>query len=129
MKITAGKPDNSEYEIIKGESETALTAAAARIYPWIDFATLKLRHRIGRGPLCDVWLATHHQSKDDYEVAIKMLHPIKKDQMRVVVDKFKDLVSKSQEMENVCLLRGVSSINGRVSKKTNMCFSIFFPCV
>ncbi|CAH8305952.1 unnamed protein product [Eruca vesicaria subsp. sativa] len=116
MKITAGKLDDSEYEIVKGESEAALAAAAAaaRISPWIDSATLKLRHRIGRGPFGDVWLATHHQSTKDYEVAIKMFHPITKDQRRVVVDKFQDLVSKSQGMENVCLLRGVSSINGRI---------------
>ncbi|CAF2241574.1 unnamed protein product [Brassica napus] len=111
-KITAKKNDDFDYEIIEGESKTALAAAGTS--PWIDSATLELRHRIGRGPFGDVWLATHHQSTKDYEVAIKMLHPINKDQMRVVVDKFKDLVSKSQGMENVCLLRGVSIISGRI---------------
>ncbi|CAI9771497.1 unnamed protein product [Fraxinus pennsylvanica] len=38
------------------------------------------RHRIGRGPFGDVWLATHHSNTEHYkeyhEVAIKMLHPI-----------------------------------------------------
>ncbi|XP_018449988.2 E3 ubiquitin-protein ligase KEG-like isoform X2 [Raphanus sativus] len=111
-KFTAKKNDDYDYEIIEGETKTAL--AVAGMSPWIDSAKLELRHRIGRGPFGDVWLATHHQSKKDYEVAIKMLHPINKDQVRVVVDKFKDLVSKSQGMENVCLLRGVSSINGRI---------------
>ncbi|KAG2319521.1 hypothetical protein Bca52824_012734 [Brassica carinata] len=111
-KITAKKNDDSDYEIIEGESKTALAAAGAS--PWIDSTTLELRHRIGRGPFGDVWLATHHQSTKDYEVAIKMLHPINKDQMRAVVDKFKDLVSKSQGMENVCLLQGVSSLGGRI---------------
>lgn len=118
-KITAKKNDDFDYEIIEGESKTALAAAGTS--PWIDSATLELRHRIGRGPFGDVWLATHHQSTKDYEVAIKMLHPINKDQMRVVVDKFKDLVSKSQGIENVCLLRGVSIISGRVSKEKQTC--------
>jgi len=114
-KIIAGKPDDTEYEIIEGESESALAAGTS---PWMNSSTLKLRHRIGRGPFGDVWLATHHQSTEDYdehhEVAIKMLYPIKEDQRRVVVDKFEDLFSKCQGLENVCLLRGVSSINGKI---------------
>lgn len=117
-KIAAQKPDDSEYEIIEGGSESALATGTS---PWMNSATLKLRHRIGRGPFGDVWLATHHQSTEDYdehhEVAIKMLHPIKEDQRKVVVDKFEDLFSKCQGVESVCLLRGVSSISGRVSKK------------
>ena len=112
-KITAKKNDDFDYEIIEGESKTALAAAGTS--PWIDSATLELRHRIGRGPFGDVWLATHHQSTKDYEVAIKMLHPIKEDQRKVVVDKFEDLFSKCQGVESVCMLRGVSSISGRVS--------------
>ncbi|KAJ0247391.1 Protein kinase domain-containing protein [Hirschfeldia incana] len=118
-KITAKKNDDSDYEIIEGESKTALAAAGTS--PWIDSATLELRHRIGRGLFGDVWLATHHQSAKDYEVAIKMLHPINKDQMRLVVDKFKDLVSKSRGMENFCILRGVSIINGRICLVMNFC--------
>ncbi|CAA7046808.1 unnamed protein product [Microthlaspi erraticum] len=114
-KMVADKADDSEYEIIEGEPESALAAGTS---PWMNSATLKLRHRIGRGPFGDVWLATHHQSTEDYdehhEVAIKMLHPIKEDQRRVVVDKFEDLFSKCQGMDNVCLLRGVSSISGKI---------------
>jgi hypothetical protein len=85
----------------------------------IDPAKLKLRHRIGRGPFGDVWLATHHQSTEDYdechEVAVKMLHPIKEEHMRVVLDKFDNLFSKCQGIENVCFLHGISVINGKVS--------------
>ncbi|CAN6985270.1 unnamed protein product [Brassica rapa subsp. trilocularis] len=114
-KIAPQKPDDSEYEIIEGGSESALATGAS---PWMNSATLKLRHRIGRGPFGDVWLATHHQSTEDYdehhEVAIKMLHPIKEDQRKVVVDKFEDLFSKCQGVESVCMLRGVSSISGRI---------------
>ncbi|XP_010437936.1 PREDICTED: E3 ubiquitin-protein ligase KEG-like [Camelina sativa] len=113
-KIISGKPDDSEYEIIEGACESALAAGTS---PWVDSSTLKLRHRIGRGPFGDVWLATHHQSTDDYdehhEVAVKMLHPIKEYQKRVVVE-FDDLFSKCQGMENVCLLRGVSTISGKI---------------
>ncbi|XP_010546555.1 PREDICTED: E3 ubiquitin-protein ligase KEG [Tarenaya hassleriana] len=114
-KVAAtSKPDDSEYEIVEGESENVLSMTT----PWVNSSTLKLRHRIGRGPFGDVWLATHHQSTEDYdehhEVAIKMLHPIKEDQRRVVLDKFDDLFSKCHGMDNVCQLRGICSISGRI---------------
>lgn len=85
----------------------------------IDPVKLKLRHRIGRGPFGDVWLATHHQSTEDYdeyhEVAVKMLQPLKEEHMRLVLDKFDGLFSKCQGVENVCFLHGISVMNGKVS--------------
>ncbi|KAG6740327.1 hypothetical protein POTOM_055773 [Populus tomentosa] len=84
----------------------------------IDPAKLKLRHRIGRGPFGDVWLATHHQSTEDYdeyhEVAVKMLQPLKEEHMRLVLDKFDGLFSKCQGVENVCFLHGISVMNGKI---------------
>lgn len=81
-------------------------ASPNQISPWIDPGTIKLRHRIGRGPFGDVWLATHHQAADDYEVdhevAVKMLHPIKEDNSKAVLDKFNDLFSKCQGLKGVC---------------------------
>jgi hypothetical protein len=35
--------------------------------------------------------------------------------MRVVLDKFDNLFSKCQGIENVCFLHGISVINGKVS--------------
>lgn len=110
-----------EYELFEGDPDHLRTVAASsnESFPWIDPAKLKLRHRIGRGPFGDVWLATHHQSTQDYdeyhEVAVKMLHPIKEDYLRAVLDKFDDIFSRCQGIEGVCLLHGMSIINGKVS--------------
>ncbi|WCJ30315.1 Protein kinase superfamily protein [Euphorbia peplus] len=109
-----------EYELFEGDPENLRTVVASpnESTPWIDPANLKLRHRIGRGPFGDVWLATHHQSTQDYdeyhEVAVKMLHPVKEDHLRLLFDKFDDLFSKCKEIEGVSLLYGISIINGKI---------------
>ena len=110
-----------EYELLEDDPDhvTTVGASSSQISPWIQPKKLKLRHRIGRGNFGDVWLATHHQSTEDYEqfheVAVKILHPIKEDHMRVVLDKFEDLFSKCQGLRGVCWLQGISIISGKVS--------------
>lgn len=116
----------SEYEFLEGDDDQLRIAAAAsnlRI-PWIDPSVLKLRHRIGKGPFGDVWLATYHPcSPKDYgqcsEVAIKMLHPIKQDDMRTLLDKFVDLYSQCQGVNNICFLQGISILSGKVRVPSN----------
>ncbi|GMQ03058.1 hypothetical protein CsSME_00049012 [Camellia sinensis var. sinensis] len=109
-----------DFELIEGDVGQIRTVEASpnQISPWIDPATIKLRHRIGRGPFGDLWLATHHQATEDYdeyhEVAIKMLHPIKEDNVKVVLDKFNDLFSKCQGLKGVCWLHGISIISGKI---------------
>ncbi|GMI83864.1 Kinase of the Outer Chloroplast membrane 1 [Hibiscus trionum] len=112
----------SEYEFVEGDDDDdklrtvveALNPAA----PWIDPSVLKLRHRIGTGPFGDVWLATYLRSTKDcdqnHEVAIKMLHQIKQDAMRTLLDKFGDLYSKCQHVDNICSLHGISIISGKI---------------
>lgn len=110
-----------EYELFEGDPDH-LTTVAASIYqssrPWIESSDLKLRHRIGRGPFGDVWLATHHQSTEDYdeyhEVAIKMLPLIKEELMKTVLYKFESLFMKFQGI-STCLLHGISIIHGKVN--------------
>ncbi|XVE53602.1 hypothetical protein DITRI_Ditri03aG0015800 [Diplodiscus trichospermus] len=100
----------SEYEFLEGDDDQLGTVVAALNHriPWIDPLMLKLRHRIGRGPFGVVWLATYHRSTKDYDqyykVAIKMLHPIKQDDMRTLLDKFDDLYSKCQGLNNMCII-------------------------
>jgi hypothetical protein len=120
-QIVATQPGASfEYELLEDDPDYLRTVAASssRISPWIEPSKLKLRHRIGRGPFGDVWLATHHQSTKDYdefhEVAVKMLLPIKEEHTRALLDKFEDLFSKCQGAGGVCLLHGVSIISGKV---------------
>ncbi|XP_022754485.1 E3 ubiquitin-protein ligase KEG-like [Durio zibethinus] len=109
-----------EYEFLEADDDQLRTVVAAsnQIIPWIDPSILKLRHRIGRGPFGDVWLATCCRSTNDYdqyyEVAIKMLHPIKQDDMRSLLDKFDDLYSKCQGVNNTCSLHGISIISGKI---------------
>lgn len=122
-QVVANQPSASfEYEILDRDSDGLRTVGASseQTSPWIEPVKLKLRHRIGRGPFGDVWLATHHQSTEDYdeyhEVAIKMFHPIKEDNMRTVLDKLKDIFHKCQGVGGVCWLYGTSIINGKVSR-------------
>ncbi|OUZ99865.1 Protein kinase domain [Macleaya cordata] len=109
-----------EFELFEGDPENLKTVVATpnQISPWIDPSALKLKHRIGRGPFGDVWLATHHRSTEDYdeyhEVAVKMLHPIKEDHMQAFVDKFEDLFSKYQGTQGVCRLHGISIRTGKI---------------
>ncbi|KAE8721204.1 Kinase superfamily protein isoform 2 [Hibiscus syriacus] len=53
-----------EYELLEGDPDQLriVVATPSQAAPWINPLSLKLKHRIGRGPFGDVWLATHHQS-------------------------------------------------------------------
>ncbi|KAJ0030748.1 hypothetical protein Pint_12417 [Pistacia integerrima] len=105
-----------------GKVSAALPAASAyeQTTMWINPATLKLGHRIGTGPFGETWLAMLRRSMEDYDyyeyhgVAVKMLHPVKEDHMRVLLDKLDDLFSKCQGVEGVCFLQGISVMNGKI---------------
>ncbi|XP_010241561.1 PREDICTED: uncharacterized protein LOC104586124 [Nelumbo nucifera] len=120
-QIGTTKPAVSfEYELLEEDTEQVRTVVATpnQISPLIDPAALKLKHRIGRGPFGDVWLATHHQSTEEYdeyhEVAVKMLHPIKEDHMQEFLNKFEDLFFRCQALKGVCWLHGISIKCGRI---------------
>ena len=118
--ITTPPGASFEYEFLEGDSDFPGTvrASSSRTNPWIEPERLKLRHRIGRGPFGDVWLATHHHSTEDFdeyhEVAAKMLYPIREDNMKIILEKFNELYSKCQGVASVCWLHGISILNGRV---------------
>ncbi|KAK6263671.1 hypothetical protein SCA6_019105 [Theobroma cacao] len=109
-----------EYELFEGDPDHLRTVVATptQTKHWINPASLKLKHRIGRGPFGDVWLATHHQSADEFdeyhEVTVKMLHPLKEEHMQKFVDKFEELFLKCRELQGVCWLHGVSIVNGKI---------------
>lgn len=118
--LPTAEPAAFEYELFEGDPDHLRTVVATtnHLTPWIDPTAMKLRHRIGRGLFGDVWLATHHQSNGDYEehheVAVKMLHTVKEDHARAMLDKFEDLFTKCQGIEGVCWLHGVSVLNGKI---------------
>lgn len=120
-KVAANRPMSTfDFELVGDDADPLTTVASCnQISPWIDPSKIKLRHRIGRGLFGDVWLATRHQATEDYEehheVAVKMLHPIKEDNVSVVLSRLDDLFSKCQELECVCRIQGVSMISGKVS--------------
>ncbi|XP_047979767.1 E3 ubiquitin-protein ligase KEG-like isoform X1 [Salvia hispanica] len=120
-QVVANRPASSfDFVMVDGESGdvSTLSASSDQMTPWIDPMTIKLRHRIGRGAFGDVWLATHHRSSEDHdeyhEVAVKMLHPVKEENIRDVLNRLSDLIFKCQGLDTVCLLYGLSLINKRV---------------
>ena len=112
--------DAFEYMLLEKDPDLyrMVFSGPSQISPWIDPNVLNLKHRIGRGPFGDVWIATHHQRTEDYdryhEVAVKMLHPIKEDQLQLFSARFDEIFSKCQGLGNVCFLHGISTQNGRV---------------
>ncbi|KAK9149606.1 hypothetical protein Scep_008363 [Stephania cephalantha] len=116
----SASPGPFEFELFEGDPDHLKTVVATpkQITPWVDPASLRLEYRIGRGPFGDVWLATKHQSTSEFykyhELAIKMLHPVKEDQMQTVLDRFDDLFSKCQGLPGVCWLHGISIIDGKI---------------
>ncbi|CAA3019923.1 E3 ubiquitin-protein ligase KEG-like [Olea europaea var. sylvestris] len=111
----------SDFELVErdsGDSGGSAVVSSNHIHPWIDPATIELKHRIGRGPFGDVWLATYHRATEDYEeyheVAVKMLHSIKEDNVKDVLVKLEDLHSKCRGLENVFWLHGLSVISEKI---------------
>ncbi|CAJ1972073.1 unnamed protein product [Sphenostylis stenocarpa] len=110
---------DSDFDIVR-----SVGASSNRANPWIEPERLKLRHRIGRGLFGDVWLATHHHSTEDYdeyhEVAAKMLHTIREDHMKIVIEKFDELYFKCQGVASMSWLHGISILNGRICIVMNL---------
>ncbi|VAI93408.1 unnamed protein product [Triticum turgidum subsp. durum] len=112
--------ESFEYMLLEKDPDHYRTvfSGPSQISPWIDPAVLNLKHRIGRGPFGDVWIATHHQRTEDYdryhEVAVKMLHPVRDDQLQVFSARFDEVFGKCQGLGNVCFLHGISTQNGRL---------------
>ncbi|CAK9164887.1 unnamed protein product [Ilex paraguariensis] len=120
-QIVAAPPVVSfDYELYEGDPDHLITVVATPnlARPWIDPASLKLKHRIGRGSFGDVWLATHHQSGDDFhqslEVAVKMLPPIKEDQIEKILRKFEELFVEIKQFQSVCWLHGITIMSGKI---------------
>ncbi|GAB4854591.1 hypothetical protein Ancab_023173 [Ancistrocladus abbreviatus] len=120
-KVVSGLPPAFEYMLLEGDADHMRTVIATpnETSPWIDPTSLNLRHRLGRGPFGDVWLATHHLSTEDYdeyhEVAIKVLNLVKEGSLKIIIEKFNDTIPKFQSMAGVCWLHGISVINGKIS--------------
>ncbi|KAL9231492.1 hypothetical protein vseg_006717 [Gypsophila vaccaria] len=113
------KPAPFEFVIYEGDAENMRTVVTPNEgSPWIDPSSLRLRHRIGRGPFGDVWLATHHRSGDDYdenhEVAIKLLNVMKEDNIKIVLDRFANIFPKCHAMKGLSWLHGISVIDGKI---------------
>uniref|UniRef100_A0A0E0E463 Protein kinase domain-containing protein n=1 Tax=Oryza meridionalis TaxID=40149 RepID=A0A0E0E463_9ORYZ len=112
--------ESFEYMLLERDPDLYRTvfSGPSQISPWIDPSVLTLQHRIGRGPFGDVWIATHHQRTEDHdryhEVAVKMLHPIREDQLQAFSVRFDEIFSKCQGLSNVCFLHGISTQNGRI---------------
>ncbi|KAF3676222.1 Kinase superfamily protein isoform 2 [Capsicum annuum] len=126
-----------DYELYEGDPDHLRTVIAAPdpASPYIDPASIKLKHRIGRGYFGDVWSATHHQSTTDYdeshEVAIKMLHPVNEDQVKAFLSKFEELWVnlKSKQIQGICWLHGISVLSGRVNFRLHHFSYLYTICI
>lgn len=120
-QLVSKQPAPFEFVMYEGDADNmkTVTVTPNETNPWIDPSSLRLRHRIGRGPFGDVWLATQHMSAQDYdeyhEVAIKMLNSVKEDSMKAILDKFTHIFPKFQALKGVCWLHGISVINAKIS--------------
>lgn len=114
-------PDSFEYMLFEGDPDhlKPVVSTPGKVSPWIDPKMLKLMHRIGRGPFGDVWIATHHLCSEGFEryheVAVKMLFPLKDDQMSAFLARFDEIFYRCYGLDNICFLHGITNINGRVS--------------
>ncbi|GAB2215408.1 hypothetical protein Droror1_Dr00019792 [Drosera rotundifolia] len=121
LDTMAGKVVPFQFMLVEGDADQlrSVSATTNETSPWINPASLKLRHRIGRGPFGDVWLATHHQSGDYYdeyhEVATKMFNVVKESDLKTFTERFNDIFPKCQVLNGVCWLHGASIINGKIS--------------
>ncbi|XP_040375131.1 E3 ubiquitin-protein ligase KEG isoform X2 [Rosa chinensis] len=120
QQIAKEKPAISfEYELFQDPDHlTTVVATLTPTSPRINPASLNFKYRIGQGPFGDVWLATHHQSADDYdeyhEVAVKMLHPLMEEDREKFLHKFEKLFFKFRRLCGVCWFHGISIIDGRI---------------
>lgn len=121
--VSSQSSESFEYMLLEGdpyELRPVDISTKTQNIIWIDPNVIKLKYRIGRGPYGDLWIATQHQRTNDYdhyhEVAVKMLYPIKDDQIPICLAKFEELFTKCQASDTVCLLEGVTIQSGRVSQ-------------
>lgn len=122
-----GKPDDAalskdleDYEIFDDDVTRARLAISESTHtvPWINPEVLKLKHRIGRGPFGDVWLATLHSSSEDFdvfhEVAAKLLSSVNEEHVPDLFSKVNQLFQKCQSLKHVSWPQGISRKNGKV---------------
>ena len=107
-----------DYEVF-GTTVNVRRAGGPSAYLWVDPDILKLKHRIGRGPFGDVWLATIHNSTEDFdefhEVAVKMLPSDAEDHVRALLQKFETQFQQPEMVRGVSWPQGISVKNGKVS--------------
>ncbi|MCO5603071.1 hypothetical protein L7F22_057215 [Adiantum nelumboides] len=115
-----GKPekDMEDYEMCDAAGEKASLVEAPQPNSWIKPDDLNLKHRIGRGPFGDVWLATLHSSNQDFdefhEVAAKMLSFTSAHQVGDLLPKLNYIFQRCHNLSRVSSPRGISEKNGKI---------------
>ncbi|BBN17803.1 hypothetical protein MPTK1_7g16990 [Marchantia polymorpha subsp. ruderalis] len=114
---TASEEDYFGDDFEQFGSTSGLMETSSQRPSWIEPDDLKLMHRIGRGLFGDVWLATLHNSTEEFdefhEVAVKMMPLIADDRVRILLAKFEALFEAAQGLNRVSWPQGISTKNGK----------------
>ncbi|KAI5073535.1 hypothetical protein GOP47_0011548 [Adiantum capillus-veneris] len=107
-----------DYEMCDAGGEKTEVVEAPQYNSWIKPDDLNLKHRIGRGPFGDVWLATLHRSNQDFdefhEVSAKMLSFTSPQQVTDLLPKLNYIFQRCQNLSRVSSPRGISEKNGMI---------------
>lgn len=118
-KINSG--DLEDYEICDNDSVSATQMAIVEspaLNFWIKPEDVNLKHRIGRGPFGDVWLATLHSFNEEFdefhEVAAKTLSFVTEEQVTDLQPKLYYIFQRCQNLSRVNWPRGITKKNDKM---------------
>eukprot|EP00250_Pteridium_aquilinum_P006004 c16002_g1_i1 orf=267-2261(+) len=122
MEDKTSSGDLEDYEICDNEAPRAATGMGIVESPqssfWIKPEDLTLKHRIGRGPFGDVWLATLHSFNEEFdefhEVAAKTLSFVTEEQVTDLRPKLYYIFQRCQNLNRVSWPRGISEKNDKM---------------
>lgn len=131
MEDKTNSGELEDYEICDNDPPSAARMAVVESPQssfWIKPEDVNLKHRIGRGPFGDVWLATLHSFNEEFdefhEVAAKTLSFVTEEQVTDLQPKLYYIFQRCQNLSRVNWPRGISKKNDKV-----LLFFVYFRIV
>lgn len=121
MEDKTNSGELEDYEICDNDPPSAARMAVVESPQssfWIKPEDVNLKHRIGRGPFGDVWLATLHSFNEEFdefhEVAAKTLSFVTEEQVTDLQPKLYYIFQRCQNLSRVNWPRGISKKNDKI---------------